>query len=227
MQSLMQMIALYNQQLAVAQFGVSQAPVAASAINVSHPPPPSTIVPQSTVTPSLSTPSHRSATTFWQDYEVLIHIEAKPKPGSCKNAKSEIKVFESHQLSSWLGWDDFLSQLAAILNVTKAALKVPRMRYHWSKPNSLTDVPLISEDGYVSMIKNLLQLGKKVSEGGFRVIITMDPPDIIGMPFQFQCFFYRLPEICHRWNPMLRRRRTVLIKYQVYVQFLVTDNNVD
>lgn len=177
-QSLMQMIMLYNQ---AAQFGLSQAPVAASAINASQPPPESTTVPQPTITPSPSpsTPSPGSATAFLQDYEVLIHIEAKPKPGSRKNAKPEIKVFEPRQLSPQLGWDDFLSQLAAILNVTKAALKISRMRYRWSKPKSSTDVPLISEDGYSLMIKNLLQLGKKVSEGGFKVIVTMDPPEVI------------------------------------------------
>ena len=143
-----------------------------------------------------SMPLSSSTTPNSLSYEVLIHLEAKPKPGSHKNAKPELKVFEPCQLSTTLNWDDFLSQLASILNVAKTSLRISRMWYHWSKPKSSTDVPLISEEGYSSMTKNLYQLGKKVSEGGIWVIITMDPPDIQDPVCFFYNFWIKVPGVC-------------------------------
>lgn len=168
-QNLMQLLALFNQQ----QFRLSQnhdvTPITLVA-------PPLTIVPPSTIMQSPSIPSPSSNASILQDYEVLIHIQAKLKPGSCKNAKPEIKVFEPCQLSMNLDWEGFL------------ALKVSSMQYRWSKPKSSTDVPLISEDGYSSMMKNLSQLGKKANEGGFRVMVTMDPPQVMDPVCSFNLF---------------------------------------
>lgn len=105
-------------------------------------------------------------------FEVLVKVNVKHKAGSRKKAKTDKSPqFGPAVADTHLTWTDFLDVLAREMRIQRERIVVASLTWRWMKPATAAVLPLSSENGYRSMLKQIL--GSK-AESPY-IFVFMDP----------------------------------------------------
>ncbi|KAJ7710716.1 hypothetical protein B0H17DRAFT_1190411 [Mycena rosella] len=111
------------------------------------------------------------------DFEVVIHSVPLAKKGTARKAKSkkvEPKPYGPLEANTKITWPAFLDMLAHLLETQAAFLVVSSFMWRWLKPTNSSFLPMASEAGFKSLIRQIRSPPKGVS--GAYIIIKMDQP---------------------------------------------------
>jgi hypothetical protein len=118
------------------------------------------------------------ATTTAAVFELLAYVLQPPKRVRTANRKTKTEKQESLTFGPTnvpvdIVWDDFLATVAQLVKTTPENLSVGTLEWKWLKPVSSPWLPLQSNVGFLSMLKQVLP---KIPKSDAYVIIRMQPP---------------------------------------------------
>jgi hypothetical protein len=107
-----------------------------------------------------------------------------------KMVKADPLKFGPRRVSLDVSWEAFVGVVAKEVSCTTGQLAVSSFEWHFSKPQNSPWVPLNSEHGWESLVKQVT--AKMSKDQSSYVILRMQPPAVIRTPALVSCIHARL-----------------------------------